>query len=132
MKYLTCYDGSEAAKSALKLARDNAKGSNVKLEVVNIITRETPLKHSQIKEKEDDLKKEVKDLLDGENVPYETSVLVTSLTSGEQLVQFAQSEQVTQIYIGIIKKSRVDKLIFGSTAQYVILHASCPVITVKE
>ena len=132
MKYLICYDGSEAAKSALKLARDNAKGSNVKLEVVNIITRETPLKHSQIKEKEDDLKKEVKDLLDGENVPYETSVLVTSLTSGEQLVQFAQSEQVTQIYIGIMKKSKVDKLIFGSTAQYVILHASCPVITVKE
>ena len=132
MKYLICYDGSKAAKSALKLARDNAKGSNVKLEVVNIITRETPLKHSQIKEKEDDLKKEVKDLLDGENVPYETSVLVTSLTSGEQLVQFAQSEQVTQIYIGIIKKSRVDKLIFGSTAQYVILHAPCPVITVKE
>ena len=132
MKYLICYDGSKAAKSALKLARDNAKGSNVKLEVVYIITRETPLKHSQIKEKEDDLKKEVKDLLDGENVPYETSVLVTSLTSGEQLVQFAQSEQVTQIYIGIIKKSRVDKLIFGSTAQYVILHAPCPVITVKE
>ena len=132
MKYLICYDGSQAAKSALKLAQDNAKGSDVKLEVVNIITRETPLKHSQIKEKEDDLKKEITGLLGGENVPYETIVLVTSLTFGEQLIQFAQDEQVTQIYIGIIKKSKVDKLIFGSTAQYVILHAPCPVITVQE
>ena len=132
MKFMVCYDGSQAAKSALKLAQKDAKGSDVKLEVVNIITRETPFKHSQIKEKEDDLKKEVMNLLGGEDVPYETTVLVTSLTSGEQLIQFAQDEQVTQIYIGIIKKSKVDKIIFGSTAQYVILHAPCPVTTVQE
>ncbi len=132
MKYLICYDGSEAAKSALKLAQKNAKGLDVKLEVVNTITREIPLKHAQIKEKEDNLKKEVMDLLDGDDVAYETTVLVTSLTPGEQLIQFAQDEQVEQVYIGILKKSKVDKLIFGSTAQYVILHAPCPVVTVKE
>ena len=68
----------------------------------------------------------------GDDVAYETAVLVTSLTPGEQLIQFAQDEKVSQIYIGIIKKSKVDKLIFGSTAQYVILHAPCPVVTVTE
>ena len=132
MKFMICYDGSEAAKSALKLAQKNAKGLDVKLEVVQTITRELPLKHSQIQEKEDKLKREVMDLLGGDDVTYETEVLVTSLTPGEQLIQFAQDEQVEQIYIGILKKSKVDKLIFGSTAQYVILHAPCPVITVKE
>jgi nucleotide-binding universal stress UspA family protein len=132
MKYLICYDGSEAAKSALKLAQKNAKGLDVKLEVVNTITREIPLKHAKIKEKEDNLNKEVADLLGGDDVAYETAVLVTSLTPGEQLVQFAQDEEVSQIYIGIIKKSKVDKLIFGSTAQYIILHAPCPVVTVQE
>ena len=132
MKYLICYDGSEAAKSALKLAHENARGSDVKLEVVNTITREMPLKHSKIKQAEDKLKKEVVDLLGGEDVSYETTVLVTSLTSGEQLIQFARDEQVDQIFIGIVKKSKVDKLIFGSTAQYVILHAPCPVVTVTE
>jgi nucleotide-binding universal stress UspA family protein len=132
MKYLICYDGSAAAKSALKLAQENAKGLDVKLEVVNAITREIPLKHAQTKEKEDNLKKEVMDLLDGDDVACETTVLVTSLTPGEQLIQFAQDENVTQIYIGIIKKSKVDKLIFGSTAQYVILHAPCPVVTVQK
>jgi len=132
MKFMICYDGSDAAKSALKLAQKNAKGLDAKLEVVNTITRELPLKHSQIQQKEDKLKREVMDLLGGDDVPYETQLLVTSLTSGEQLVQYAQDETVALIYIGIIKKSKVGKLLFGSTAQYVILHSPCPVVTVNK
>jgi len=132
MKFMVCYDGSEAAKSAMKLAQKDAKGSDVKLEVVHTITRELPLKHTKIQEKEDNLKREVMDLIGDGDVPYETQVLLTSLTSGEQLIEFAQDEKVEQIYIGIKKKSKVDKLFFGSTAQYVILHAPCPVVTVKK
>ena len=132
MKFMVCYDESNAAKSALKLAQKHAKILGAKLEVVNTITRELPLKHSKIQKKEDNLKMEVGELLGGDDVPYETQVLATSLTSGEQLIKFAQDEQVEQIYIGIIKKSKVDKLIFGSTAQYVILHAPCPVVTVQK
>ena len=129
---MVCYDGSEAAKYALELAKKDAKGSEAKLEVVNTITRELPLKHSKILEMEDNLKKEVADLLGNGDVPYETQVLVGTLTTGEQLIGFAQDEHVERIYVGIIKKSKVDKLFFGSTAQYVILHAPCPVVTVKK
>jgi len=132
MKFMVCYDGSDSAKSALKLAQKDARSLDAKLEVVNTITRELPLKHSQIKSREDKLNREVVDLLGGDDVPYETQLLVTSLTSGEQLIQFAQDETVDLIYIGIIKKSKVGKLIFGSTAQYVILHAPCPVVTVNK
>lgn len=132
MKFLVCYDGSEAAKSALKLAQKDAQGSEAKLEVVNTVTRELPLKHSQIQKKEENLQREVRDLLGDGDVPYETELLVTSLTSGEHLIKFAQDEKVERIYIGIIKKSKVDKLFFGSTAQYIILHAPCPVVSVKD
>ena len=132
MKFMICYDGSGAAKSALKLAQRHAKGLGATLEVVNALTREFPLKHSQIQKKEDNLKREVMELLGDGDVPYETLVLVTSLTPGEQLIKFAEEEQVGQIYMGIIKKSKVDKLIFGSTAQYVISHAPCPVVTVQK
>ena len=132
MTFMVCYNGSEAAKSALKLAQEDAKGLNVKLEVVTTITRELPLKHSHIQEREDKLEREVADLLGDGDVPFETQVLVTSLTSGEQLIEFAQDENVEKIYIGIIKKSKIDKLFFGSTAQYIILHAPCPVVTVRK
>ena len=132
MKFMVCYDGSDAAKSALKLAQKDAKSLDAKLEVVNTITRELPLKHSQIQSKENKLNKEVGDLLGRDDVPYETQLLVTSLTPGEQLIKYAQDEAVDLIYIGIIKKSKVGKLIFGSTAQYVILHAPCPVVTVNK
>jgi nucleotide-binding universal stress UspA family protein len=57
---------------------------------------------------------------------------VTDLTSGEQLVKFAEDEKIDQIFLGIIKKSKVGKFLFGSTAQYVILNAPCPVVTVQE
>jgi len=53
------------------------------------------------------------------------------MTPGEQLVTFAKNEKVDQMYIGIKKRSKVGKLIFGSTAQFVILNAPCPVVTVN-
>jgi nucleotide-binding universal stress UspA family protein len=59
-------------------------------------------------------------------------LLVTDLTSGEQLVKFAEDEKIDQIFLGIIKKSKVGKFLFGSTAQFVILNAPCPVVTVQE
>ena len=57
--------------------------------------------------------------------------LLTDLTPGEQLVKFAEDQKLDQIFLGIAKKSKVGKLIFGSTAQYIILHAPCPVVTVQ-
>jgi nucleotide-binding universal stress UspA family protein len=64
-------------------------------------------------------------------VTYNVQLLVTSLESGEQLVKFADEEKVDLLFLGIIKRSKVGKLLFGSTAQYVILQAPCPVVTVK-
>jgi nucleotide-binding universal stress UspA family protein len=132
MKLMVCYDGSKAAQTAFKVAQKNAKDLDAKLEVVNAITREIPLKRSYIQKQEDNLKKEVRDLLGGDDVHCEVQLLVTSLTSAEQLVKFAEDEEIDQIFIGIVKKSKVGKFLLGSTAQYVILHAPCPVVTVQK
>ena len=131
MKFLVCYDESNEAKKALKVAQDHAKIWRAKLEVVNTITRVEPLKHSAVKKMELKMEGEVKEILGGDDPPYEVILLLTDLTSGEQLVKFAEDQKIDQIYLGIVKKSKVGKLLFGSTAQYIILHAPCPVVTVQ-
>lgn len=50
---------------------------------------------------------------------------------GEDLVTFAGEHGVEEIIIGVKRRSRVGKLLFGSNAQYVILNADCPVVTVR-
>ncbi len=132
MKLMVCYDGSDEAKKALKVAQNHASVWDAKLEVVNAIVRIEPLKHSQVEKAEAKLEKEVKDFLGGDDPPYETLLLLTDLTPGEQLVKYAEEDKVDQIFLGIIKKSKVGKLLFGSTAQYVILHAPCPVVTIQK
>jgi nucleotide-binding universal stress UspA family protein len=57
--------------------------------------------------------------------------LVRGLRPGEDLVQFAKENGIDEIIIGVRRRSKVGKLVFGSTAQYVILNAPCPVVSVK-
>jgi len=130
MKFMVCYDGSTAATEALKLAQKHAKVWDAELEVVNALTREEPLKHSFIKQSEEKLEEELKTILGDDDISYNAQFFVTSLTPGEQLVNFAENQKVDQIFVGITKTSKVGKFLFGSTAQYVILHSPCPVVTV--
>ncbi len=43
----------------------------------------------------------------------------------------SKANEIDLIFIGVKKRSKVGKLVFGSTAQYVILEAPCPVVSVK-
>ena len=131
MKFLVCYNGTKEAQEALQIAQEHARVWNAKLEVVNAVTRIEPLKHSAVKKMEERMDADVKEILAGNDLLYETHLLLTDLTSGEQLVKFAEDQKMDQIFLGIVKKSKVGKLLFGSTAQYIILHAPCPVVTVQ-
>ena len=131
MKFLVCYDETNEAKKALKVAREHAKIWKAELEVVNAITRVEPLKHAQVKKMEEKMEGEVKEILAEDDTPYEVQLLLTDLTPGEQLIKYAEDQKMDQIFLGIAKKSKVEKFLFGSTAQYVILHSPCPVVTVR-
>lgn len=132
MKFMVSYDGSNVAQETLKVARRHASVWKAELEVVKAVTRDEPLKHSRIQKMEGELNQEITRLMPADDPPYNVQLLVGSLTVGEQLMQFAKDEGVEQIFIGIEKKSKVDKFLFGSTAQYVILHAPCPVVTIQR
>jgi nucleotide-binding universal stress UspA family protein len=131
MKFLVCYEEADPSSAILKEAQAHAKVWNATLEVVKAVTRELPLKHSKILEMEEEMEASVSRQIGNDHVGYNVQLMVTSLEPGEKLVKFAEEEEIDLIFIGIIKKSKVSKLFFGSTAQYVILHASCPVVTVN-
>jgi len=132
MKFLVCYDETNEAKEALKVAQEHARIWNAKLEIINAVIRIEPLKHSKVEKMEINLARQVKEILGSDDPPYEVQLLLTDLTSGEQLVKFAEDMKIDLIFLGIVKKSKVGKLLFGSTAQYIILHAPCPVVTVQK
>jgi nucleotide-binding universal stress UspA family protein len=130
MKFLVGYNGSVEAKAALSLARDFAKTFNAKVFVMSSMEGGAGEKVEDIAQAEQNLR-EAKDFFDEQGVECETHQMARGLTPGEDLVRFAEENQIDQIFVGIEKKSRTSKLILGSTAQFVILKAPCPVITTK-
>jgi len=130
MKFLVGYNGSVEAKAALSLASDFAKIFNAEVIVMASLEGGTGEKIEDITRAEQNLR-EAKQFLDEQGVECETRQMARGLAPGEDLVKFAEENQVDQIYVGIEKKSRTGKLLLGSTAQYVILKASCPVIAAK-
>jgi nucleotide-binding universal stress UspA family protein len=60
----------------------------------------------------------------------DTHVVVSALSAGEDIVQFAEQNSIDLIVIGVRRRSKVGKLLFGSNAQLIILTAPCPVLTV--
>lgn len=58
-------------------------------------------------------------------------VPVASVSPADAIVTVAAAEHAELVVIGIRRRSRVGKLILGSTAQAVLLTTDCPVLGVK-
>jgi len=95
------------------------------------VTRHHPLDHGLIQAGEDKLEREIRNQINGDIPSYKTRLLVSSQSSGENLIWFAEISKIDEIIIGVRKRSKVGKLLLGSTAQYVILKAPCPVVSIK-
>ena len=130
MKILVGYNGSEVAKSALSQAKSYAITYDAFVHVVTSFEgvfqmfltlnafHRLNLKFAQ-------------DFLERDGVRCKTEQLVRGLTPGEDLVKFATENEIDHLFVGIEKKSKTHKMLLGSTAQYVILKAPCPVTSVK-
>jgi nucleotide-binding universal stress UspA family protein len=130
MKILVGYDGSRVAEDALKLAREHARAFGAEVHIVTSLRQGRELQKEDIEKAETKLDN-LKLNFDFDKIPCETYTSVSYQTSGEDLVQFAKDNAIDFIFIGVRKRSKVGKLVFGSTAQYVILEAPCPVLSVK-
>ena len=129
MKIMVCYADTSTSRDAVRLVQKHAEVWSAEVEVVSTITREEPIKHSRLQEREEQFEAQIRELFEDIEVPYKAHLLVNSTPAGEQLIRHAIRKKADFICMGIRKRSKVGKLIFGSTVQYVILNAPCPVLT---
>jgi len=130
MKLVVAYRASEVGKKVLALAVERARQSAAQVYLVTSLVGggETPV--DVIEQARTDLD-QAAGLLAANGIAAETHLLIRGLSAGEDVVQFAQEIDADEIIVGIWKKSKVGKILFGSTAQDVILKAGCPVLTTK-
>ncbi len=130
MKFLVGYDGSNSAKAALELACTHAKAFGAAIEVVASVQSGSVVEAAEIQNAEEDLES-AKKMVQDQGITVNTHLSNRGNTPGEDIVACAEDVAADTIFIGVKRRSKVGKLLFGSNAQYVIIKAPCPVMTVK-
>ena len=130
MKILVGYDGSAPSKEALDLARKHAAAFGATVDVVTSMEGGAGQQQEEIEKAERGLEW-AKSLFADKKIPCRSHLLIRGMSPGEDLVEFAKDSKVDEIIVGVKRRSKVGKLLLGSTAQYAILYAHCPVVTVK-
>lgn len=130
MKILVGYKGTNVGKDLMDIAVKHAKAFNGMIYIVTSLIGGDKTEQQEIIDAEKNLEK-AKAYFDSLGIKSETHLMIRGFEPGEDIVKFAKENKIDEIMIGVRSRSKVGKLIFGSTAQAVILDAHCPVITVK-
>ena len=130
MKILVGYKGSKVDEEVLKLAHKHGLAFKADIYIVTSLEQGATLKKEDIDKAESKLEN-LKKPFKTDNIACETRASVSYESCGEDLVRFAKDNDIDEIIIGVRSRSKVGKLVFGSTAQFVILKAPCPVVAVK-
>ena len=130
MKILVAYKDTKESQLALELAKTHSRYFDAEILLVSSSEGGKGEDPEEISKMTIQLE-EIKTALNQEGLSCEVTQLARGLSPGEDIVFFADENNVDMIYVGVQKKSRTSKLLLGSTAQYIILKASCPVISVK-
>jgi nucleotide-binding universal stress UspA family protein len=123
-------DDSKVSQEVLKLAAKHAKAFNAAIVLVTSMTGGPDVPRQEFVQAEKTLSK-AEEFLQGADISCEGHMSVRGLEPGEDIVKFAEEKNAEQIIIGVKRRSKVGKLLFGSNAQYVILNAPCPVLTIR-
>jgi nucleotide-binding universal stress UspA family protein len=130
MQILVAYRGTNLGKDLLNLATQHARAFGGKIQLVTSLPGGEKTPKNIVIEAEENLA-EARKYLDDQGIQYESHLLIRNKTAGEDIVAFAAENDCDEIIIGVKSRSKVGKILFGSTAQHIILKAGCPVISVK-
>ena len=130
MEIMVGYDDSRVAKDALDIAMQHAQAFNARVHIVTSLVSGIDIPKKEFDRIEKKLEY-AESLFKDKNIPCKTHLLVRGLQAGEDLIKLANETDIDEIIVGVKRRSKVGKFLFGSTTQYVILHATCPVVTIK-
>lgn len=130
MQILVAYRGTNVGRDLLDLAIQHARAFGGNVQLVTSLPGGEKTTKKMIIEAEENLAEAGK-RLDEQNIPYETHLLVRNNSPGEDIIAFAADNACDEIIIGVKSRSKVGKILFGQTAQHIILKAHCPVVSVK-
>ena len=108
------------------VAEARARGSSVTL--VNVARSDAVLGSGRLTEAEE---LDLLERLHAQGVDASVQNVPESADVGADIVHIADDLNAELIVIGLRHRSRVGKFILGSTAQTVLLHASCDVLSVR-
>lgn len=133
MKILLCQYDTESSSSALEMTKKQAQAFNAEVCVVTSLLDDN--KGHAFKSNEMEVRKRnleaARAYFSDHNIPCRTELLIRGLEPGEDIVGYAQENHFDMIVLSVRRRSRISKLLLGSTAQYLILKSHCPVIAVK-
>jgi nucleotide-binding universal stress UspA family protein len=131
MKILVAYDTSAAAEKGLYLALEEARVFKANVHAITSADRTKSEKELPNIEAAEQGLSQAQAMFEKEGITCSTHLLIRGLAPGEDIVQYAKENSIDRIIVGVKKQSKVGKLLLGSTAQYVILKSTCPVLSVK-
>jgi nucleotide-binding universal stress UspA family protein len=129
MKIMMYCDGTEGARDALPVVMEHAKTFQAQVDVVSSLPKGNEAQLGEIEKREDELA-HIKSVLENQQIPCETHLLIRGRDAGEDIVDYAREHKVGEIIMGTSKKSLWEKLYTGWMAQHVISNAMCPVVFV--
>lgn len=126
MKIIAGFLRSPEGRAALDRAIEEARLRDAELVVIHTLRDEV----EEVQAYRDELE-QIEERLQGEGVSHRIRELVRGNNPGEDLLEAAKEEDADLIVIGVRRRSPVGKLVLGSNAQHVLLHADCAVLAVK-
>ena len=119
---------TKEGRAALDAAVVEARSRGSRLLVVNASTGAASADNRYV---DDEQLVALRSELDASGVDYEVSQAVHKKDPAEVLVELAEETNADLIVIGVRRRSPLGKLVTGSTAQQILLDATCAVLAVK-
>ena len=133
-------DFSPIADHAFGYAREIARRFEARLSILHVIDEQADLRgfylpHNAYEKVEADIASSARRMMDTfcagiEGIPQHEGEVVSGVPHNE-IIAAAQQQDIDLIVMGTHGWAGLEHLLFGSTAERVVRHAPCPVMTVR-